>query len=525
MPTSALTSPRQVGYIDHHHDDDDSADDPAWYSAPRGSLRPTLPASILKKSSAASMTSSTATGASSNPDDEAGDDPDDYFPPQQPMRRSMQVPVSMRSSRSKQRLSLPCKSQSGAPPSPLPPSPLSSRTGSSARESLSFDMRPSMDLGGSALDASGYRESMQRYRPSDLSTQDMKHTLLARDSLAVDPTELFSSSRVSVSHFGARQSDDTLPDFLRAARTGNLLVLRAALQDPATDVAQREPTHGQTALHLAVRFGQFAAVKLLCAQKRSRRELLDSRDNRQNTPLHLAAAKSRRVTKFLLEQGADVTSANARGQTALGVHILTARRDEPLVAEMLLQHKADPNAPLDASTLLHRAVELSLYEIAYRLVRHGARLDVKDEHDRMVFDKVNRKVLRQLFSKIAFPPVWVPDAERKACMLCARVFSRFGLGAVRRHHCRHCDRLCCGQCSHVSVESIKFPKTFEATSKKAKLARVCKTCSVVFREREEPAATEGKTWSDDFVQKVVGCTWEEMEGQQPLSSSRRSSVV
>ncbi|TYZ62594.1 hypothetical protein PybrP1_002354 [[Pythium] brassicae (nom. inval.)] len=559
-----ITSPRhRVGFVvgPDAAEKDSAIRDPTWFSAPRSLLQAVLPAGILKKHSAASLTSSSATGVSSPPaspqtrsrptNDNDADDSDDYFPPtaaaqqQPPPRRSLQIPVSMRASRSKhhdvRRLSMPRKSLSSAapPPSPLPslsppPSPMSSRTGSSARESLSFDLRPSLDLTASALQPPGHRESMQRYRPSDLSALDMTRTLQARDSLAVDPAEqLASSSRVSVGHFGVRQSDDALSDFLRAARTGNLPALKAALEDPATDAAQRDPVHGQTALHIAVRFGQFAAVKLLC---QTRPALLASRDNRQNSPLHLAAAKSRRVTKFLLEQGADVAGTNARGQTPLGVHVLTARRDEPLVTEMLLQHGADPNALLDASTLLHRAVERALYEIAFRLVRHGARLDVKDERERMVFDKVNRKVLRQLCSKIAFPPVWVPDAERAACMLCARAFSRFGLG-VRRHHCRHCGRLCCGQCSHVSVESARFPKTFEAsgvtsatplsatrtTKATKKLERVCKTCSVVFKQREE-APTEPRTWSDNFVHKVVGCTWDEIEGQQP-SASRRSSVA
>lgn len=544
-------------------DDDDASDDPAWYAAPHSSLQASLPMSMLKKHSTSSMTSSTDTASSSNPSSPqqtnghnssstsadaiavANDDTsDDYFPPEPhamllrpSSRRSMQIPVSLRSSRTKasdtKRISLQRKGSSNSLSSSpiLPTSPLASGSGTSTRQSLTFDMRSSFDASSSNgsnnnFHGSGYRESMMRYRPSDLNTLELKQTLATRDSLAVDATEMLASSRGSVSHFGARQSELELPDFLRAARTGNLMLLRAALQDATTDVTERDAVHGQSALHIAVRFGQFAAVKLLCQRSKTRTALLDSVDNRQNTPLHLAAAKSRRITKFLLEHGASVTHVNSRNQTALGVHILTSRRDEPLIAEMLLQHRADPNAALDASTLLHRAVDLSLYEIAYRLVRHGARLDLKDEHEKMVFDKVNRKTLRQLFSKIAYPPVWVPDAERSACMLCARAFSRLRIG-VRRHHCRHCGRLCCGQCSHVSIETSKFPKAFEAqvtsTNAAADKHRVCKTCSAVFHDREAPPA-EPKTWSDEFVQKVVGCTWEEIETQQP-SGQRRSSVV
>lgn len=529
-------APFAVGNRFSGDDDDDVSDDPVWYSAPRGSLQPALPTAILKKHSASSMTS-TETGTSSNPvspqtssaeehDNDA--DRDDYFPPapQMQQRRSMQIPVSMRNSRSKQRLSLQKRSPSGSLSSPITSPPGSSAAG---RGSVSLDIRESMDMGGMQSAAPGYRESMMRYRPSDLNTNDMKTNLMRRDSLATftDPVELLSSSRGSVlsSSGGPRPSEDGLSDLLKAARTGNIMMMKASIQDANTDFTQRDPLHGQSALHIAVRFGQFAIVKLLC-QKKTRKILLDCVDNRQNTPLHLAAAKSRRITKFLLEQGASVANVNARNQTPLGVHILTSRRDEPLIAEMLLQHKSDPNALLDTSTLIHKAVDMSLYEIAYRLVRYGARLDIKDENDKMVFDKVNRKVLRHLFSKISYPPVWVPNDERKNCMLCSRKFNRFSIG-IRRHHCRHCGRLCCGQCSHVSVESVKFPKTFDDRMKKGSAMkngtkkRVCKTCSIVFKEREEPQ--EEKNWSDEFVQKVVGCTWEEIEGQQ--NAPRRSSVV
>ncbi|KAF1335609.1 Gpn-loop gtpase, partial [Globisporangium splendens] len=550
----------QVGNRFSGDDDDDVSDDPAWYNAPRGSLQPALSTAILKKHSASSMTS-TETGASSNPASPHNEaDGEDYFPPTQPQiqqRRSIQIPVPMRHSRSsKQRPSLQRRSPSTSLSSPITSPPSAGRasvsldiresvdfgrkssahghrSAAAGRGSVSLDIRESLDYGGKN-GAHGYRESMMRYRPSDLNTNDMKKNLMTRDSLATftDPVELLSSSRTSVfsNSGGPRPSEDGLTDFLKAARTGNTMLMKASIQDSNTGFRQRDPVHGQSALHIAVRFGQFSIVKLLCQSKKTRKILLDSVDNRQNTPLHLAAAKSRRITKFLLEQGASVASVNSRNQTPLGVHILTCRRDEPLIAEMLLQHKSDPNALLDTSTLIHKAVDMSLYEIAYRLVRYGARLDIKDENDKMVFDKVNRKVLRQLFSKISYPPVWVPNDERKNCMLCSRKFNRFNIG-IRRHHCRHCGRICCGQCSHVSVESDKFPKTFEEedgrTSKKlqlgegAKMKRVCKTCSIVFKERETPQ--EEKTWSDEFVEKVVGYTWEEIE-EQP-GSSRRSSVA
>lgn len=377
----------------------------------------------------------------------------------------------------------------------------------------------------------GYRESMMKYRPSDLNASQMKSTFMSRDSLApsFDESNDLASSRISVNQFAASGiADDTLPDLLRAVKTGNMMQLRSCLQNPKTDITERDPTHGQTAMHIAIRYGQFAMVRTFCNSKH-KHLLLEAVDSRENTPLHLATAKSRRITKYLLEQGASVVKLNNREQTPLGVHILTAKRDDPLIAEMLLQHQANPNAVLGSSNLLHKAVEQQMYEIAYRLVRYGARMDVKDEHGKMVFDKVNRKVLRQLLSKISHPPVWVPDEERPNCMLCSRKFNRFRVG-VRRHHCRHCGRVCCGQCSTISVESAEFPPTFAGILAKEQhqrhdRARVCKTCNVVFRERTQ---TQGeKTWSDEFMNKVVTCTWDEIEREAPPTSGavRKSSVA
>lgn len=353
------------------------------------------------------------------------------------------------------------------------------------------------------------------------------------DPLASGRSADLMSGRGSVMHFGPRVTEEGLSDYLRAVKTGNLQLLRACLQDRNTDFTERDPVHGQSAMHIAVRFGQLHAVQLLCGKK-TRGLLIDAVDNRQNTPLHLAAAKSRRITKYLLEHGADASRVNNRNQTPLAVHIITSKRDDPLIAEMLLQHKTDPNGPLGNSTLLHKAVDLKFFEIANRLVRHGARLDVKDAQGRMVFEKVERKVLRQLCAKISYPPVWVPNTERKDCMICQRTFSRLGVG-VRRHHCRHCGRLICGRCSHVSVESEAFPTTFighidrNPSDERSNLKRVCKTCSSVFDERAKEAKQGGgnRKWSDAFMDRVVGCSWDEIERKDSNNNlgSQRGSLA
>lgn len=547
-------------------------DDPPWYKAPRGSLQAALPENIMKQASNVSNSNSNPasdTASSHDPvspsrsslpsdeDEEKEDLVSSLTRARPPTHKKKQhipgpgVPVHLKGHSHKpphlsiQRLSLQDSNEvlnktgssdsinddSKSPDTEATPQMMvGGIVGNATRESFdtrgsigmrgSLDVRESMDVNGPN---GGYRDSILRYRPSDLNVNEVKGAFIARDSLAYIQDEEYARhtmGRISAS----RVPDHALPELLKAAKNGNVMIIKACLQDRNTDFTQRDPQHGQTALHLAVRHGQFTVVRLLCHRK-IRKLLIDAVDNRQNTPLHLAAAKSRRICKFLLEQGADVTKINARNQTALGVHILTTKRDEPLIAEMLLQHKSDANAALDKSTLIHKAVELSLHEIACRLVRYGARLDIKDEHNKMVFDKVNRKILRQLFTKISYPPVWVPDEEKEHCMLCSRKFNRFNIG-IRRHHCRHCGRICCGQCSYVSVESVAFPKTFEFRFKKGGvtrnnvLKRVCRTCSIVFKERQKPV--EEKKKSRDFYQKVMGCEWEEITGQQ---NAPRSSLV
>lgn len=592
--------PAQSSSFYNDSDDDDVSDDPAWMNAPRGSLQPAFPPSLLKKASSslsvtdtqASSPVSPGTAPSSEEDeqqhqkDKDDEEDDDYFPPMpklpsppprtEPRGSTRRVSMDSKDkTESQQEQTLrKCKSM---PPKPKARSnkPVVATSPVGSARSSQYSNRPVTPSTGDAG-----RDSMMRYRPSDLKPHELTAAMLSRDSLApdtfdsarstdlyassrssnmnaddvfsssrsndafastrsIDPlassrSDLLASGRGSVMHFGPRVTEEGLSDYLRAVKTGNLTVLRACLQDRSTDFTERDPVHGQSAMHIAVRFGQLHAVQLLCGKK-TRGLLIDAVDNRQNTPLHLAAAKSRRITKYLLEHGADASRVNNRNQTPLAVHIITAKSDDPLIAEMLLQHKTDPNGPLGNSTLLHKAVDLKFYEIASRLVRHGARLDAKDAQGRMVFEKVDRKTLRQLCGKIAFPPVWVPNTERKSCMGCLRNFSRLGVG-VRRHHCRHCGRLVCGRCSHVSVESEAFPASFEghidrnAADARSNLKRVCKCCSSVFDERAKQAkdASPGSSrkWSDAFMTRVVGCAWDEIDRtNETPQSSRRGSLA
>ncbi|CAI5446108.1 unnamed protein product [Caenorhabditis angaria] len=60
--------------------------------------------------------------------------------------------------------------------------------------------------------------------------------------------------------------------------------------------------------------------------------------------------------------------------------------------------------------------------------------------------------------------VWVPDGEAAKCMECGR--TQFNV-VQRRHHCRNCGRVVCGNCSS---------KTHKIDNLKKKPVRVCDTC-------------------------------------------------
>lgn len=58
--------------------------------------------------------------------------------------------------------------------------------------------------------------------------------------------------------------------------------------------------------------------------------------------------------------------------------------------------------------------------------------------------------------------IWIPDSEVSECQTCLKPFSFL----VRKHHCRLCGRVICGECS-------RFRMVLERTGKSV---RVCRSC-------------------------------------------------
>ncbi|KDO29122.1 hypothetical protein SPRG_06178 [Saprolegnia parasitica CBS 223.65] len=363
------------------------------------------------------------------------------------------------------------------------------------------------------------RESLAHMSVHDLAApprSGQRDSLVFRDALHhMDPS--MHDVRQSRPPMIVENTEGYSP-LLLAARAGDVVEVNALLVQPGTDVLRRDPAFGQSALHFAVRGGHMSVLKALLSP-RIASSIINLPDNRRNTALHLAAAKSRRITKMLLDHGADTQFFNVRNQTPLGVHIITTTKDDPMLCEMLLRYKADPNASVDQSTLLHVALDKGLVEIALRLVRHGARLDNLDENKKTVFEKVDKPLLKRLLHKVNQSPVWIEDKARPGCMLCEKKFS---LG-TRRHHCRYCGRLCCSECGGGRVAAFKFPQGFDhrfkahGSTPNHKPQRVCNVCFGVLNEQQKELGRDDlrdrPSDLDQFVDRQLNVEWDEIKGQ------------
>ncbi|KAL0583546.1 hypothetical protein ABG067_006570 [Albugo candida] len=342
---------------------------------------------------------------------------------------------------------------------------------------------------------------------------DWDADVLAQDADGNTPLHLARDSKVALMLLEAGCTPNIVnvegrTTLIDAVDRGDHLIVDALLQFKA-DVLFRELKHHQTALHLAVRKGHYTIIMALCKSDDAK-ELILLTDRNENNVLHFAVSRDRkngyRLVDFLIKQGAQVDKVNTRFQTPLVVHVITTRQTDPAITELFLSKGSDPNVSLaDGSTLLHIAAERELIDISCMLLQYGAHLNQPDSRGRYVSDIINRKYLKKLYNAITSPPSWIEPSTRRTCMLCDNAF-KF---SSRRHHCRHCGRVCCGECSTFTVEASRFPKDFPARNsaggKNGKdPQRVCRTCHAVFKIRS--AQRESKS---GFIARVLGYEWEQ----------------
>ncbi|GLD99970.1 hypothetical protein PINS_up008698 [Pythium insidiosum] len=199
---------------------------------------------------------------------------------------------------------------------------------------------------------------------------------------------------------------------------------------------------------------------------------INQEDLKGNTALHLAAMspsdRCQKMLQLLLENGADPNRTNWFGYTPL--HLFCSHHSGPSsVVDGFIEHGANIHVQsLDGSSPLHLAVGRASEVVAVALVIAGAHVHLLDAAGRSVVDlaeSTNQGVmLVPVLRNLARPPEWVPDDQVKECSSCHAVFRV----AMRKHHCRHCGRIICYNCSSNKIEIPKFQIL--------KPSRVCDTC-------------------------------------------------
>ncbi|KAF0716111.1 Aste57867_3019 [Aphanomyces stellatus] len=357
---------------------------------------------------------------------------------------------------------------------------------------------------------------------SDLSAQDLDGNTPLH--LATDPHVARMLLEAGTNPNIVNEAGKT--PLLEATERGDLHIVRALLSYHC-DAMYCEPKHRQSALHLAVRKGHYTIINELC-KTRQIADLIELQDRNGNNVLHFAVSKDRkngpRLVQFLLQYGASrvVDTPNLRQQTPLVVHVMTTRQTDPIVSEILLEAGANPQVALnDGSTVLHVAVGRELLDIACTLIKYGAQLNATDRDGVRVVELAQRDnvKLKKLIDAITGPPLWMSEKEKRSCMVCAKVFGF----AHRRHHCKHCGRICCSECAAFSVELWRFPPKFPGRitpggKNVTDGQRVCRTCHGVFKTRS--AKKEAKS---GFLAKLMGYEWEEMSAVTSRNSLESTS--
>ncbi|KAL4152034.1 hypothetical protein PRNP1_008969 [Phytophthora ramorum] len=207
---------------------------------------------------------------------------------------------------------------------------------------------------------------------------------------------------------------------------------------------------------------------------------INQEDLKGNTALHLAAMspseRCQKMLQLLLENGADPNRSNWFGYTAL--HLFCSHQNGPAsLINAFIEHGANIHAQsLDGSTALHLAVGRGSEDVAVALVGAGAFVHLLDAAGRSVVDLVEStsqgSMLVPVLRNLSHPPEWVGDEQTAECSSCHTIFRL----AMRKHHCRHCGRTVCYNCSSNKIAIPKFQVL--------KPDRVCDTCFDVLSFRK-----------------------------------------
>ncbi|RHY37301.1 hypothetical protein DYB38_009645 [Aphanomyces astaci] len=300
----------------------------------------------------------------------------------------------------------------------------------------------------------------------------------------------------------------------------------------------REPLHGQTPIHIAIRRGDVHVVEALL--KSGDADVLQMRDDHGNTPLHFAVGTSSRrmsvsiatrMVALLLDAGASVHAVNHKGLSPIMVHLLTVRKDDPSILAMLLKHGSNANACVDRVPLLHLAVAAKLPMFTATLIRHGAHLHATNDLGQFLREVAPMNMLVTMLAHLTSAPSFLPLDAHSQCMDCRRhikpakrqnlpILFRwffFRSTSTQATHCFHCGWIYCSSCTTVQPVRDGLPSSCrrsEAEEEEDRLSRplnkrlplsrrppvdmkkdvsirVCRICANLLKERLVKAASAG----------------------------------
>ena len=107
------------------------------------------------------------------------------------------------------------------------------------------------------------------------------------------------------------------------------------------------------------------------------------------------------------------------------------------------------------------------------------------EDDELISTDGSSMCIRRVYIKDSEYTIgWVVDEDVDDCMCCGDKFNWF----KRRHHCRNCGNLVCGDCSPFKSKVPNFPET---------KSRVCKDCFGLKQEKNSNKrwASFSEKWS------------------------------
>lgn len=258
------------------------------------------------------------------------------------------------------------------------------------------------------------------------------------------------------------------PPLHLAAASKNEMLLRNLILAGAR-VNDKDSTN-KTALHIAAERGQLASVSALLQNGAD----YDACDNDGNNALHIAVREGHLsiVRELLTESQCNAEAINLKGRNPMH-ELCHSGKDTTAATICELFLECMPKYPINATDLNGNTPLLLAFirgqaPLCKVLVKNGACLGTENREGVNIFNfkLATNQLLFKLLDQL---PQESPWATSELCQECG---TKFGI-TMRKHHCRHCGRILCSNCSKTDVPILKFNIT--------KPVRVCGVCFEVLK--------------------------------------------